>query len=203
MQITLQGGFCGSYKWWPWGPFILWQWHVPLRLAWRERGERVRVEHYLGVLRPSLEVAYHPSSGWSPVPGSWWDCGRGLVWGGNKCPGRHPLNRICQIHTTASATNILNDYQNSSIENVSYYFCYLMGEMVLLRECHLEDYVERESRRCVLGSVSRQFLFYLCHNLSPGLPHINWLFHCYKWCRGNQHTERFWMLPAGWHDAMF
>lgn len=140
MLITLQGGFvvppsgdpavllsCDNDTW-------------PLRLAWREKGERVSMEHYLGILQPSWEVIY--PVGWSPVPGSWWGCGRGLVQESNKCPGRHPLNRIFQIHITAPATNILNYYQNNSIENVSYYFHYLMGETVLLRDCHLEDYVE-------------------------------------------------------------
>lgn len=32
----------------------------PLRLAWRERGERVSMEHYLGVLQLSLEAVYPP-----------------------------------------------------------------------------------------------------------------------------------------------
>lgn len=192
----------GSSKWWPCGPFVLWQWHVAPEVNMDREGKHgALVGCFTAKLGTSLSS--HPA-GWSLVPGSWWGCGRGLVWGGNKRPGRHPLNRICQIHATASATNILNYYQNNSIENVSYHFCYLMGEMMLLWDCHLEDYVERESSRCVLGSVSRQFLFYLCQSLSPGLPHVNWLFHCVPSAVGAISTQRDseCCRPAAWCNVL-
>lgn len=84
------------------------------------------------------------------------------------------------------------------MENIPYYSCYLMGEVVLLRDCHLEDYVERESRQCVFGfRVKAISLLFVSQSLPRPCSRKLVISLCSQRCRGNQRTERLGMVRAG------
>lgn len=73
-----------------------------------------------------------------------------------------------------------------------------MGVIVVLWDILWEDYVSNRGENA-FGFVSRQFLFYLYHNISTGLTLFNWLFlRVANYVQGHHPADRLWGVGLWW-----